>query len=258
MQSGCILLSLSLKRHCKQSCPVTAIRLSSSALHNNSGRQNEPDKAAAKLVPNGKSARHPGNGGISKGYTANAQQRISIMQSGKGIYPLHAGLSSCAPQNSPLPGEKGISALLRSTSPNISQHPLVSEKSSEPASYKSAPLSQEPGSSRQKRSIHIFPQKPKNLERRCYRCLSYSYFIAICRDPVICWFCRANGNIKKNCPLHPKNQVQALCSKATPMEPIVLDHPTSLDIHYPPARDLNSLVSMISIEPATPTIVPWQ
>lgn len=86
-----------------------------------------------------------------------------------------------------------------------------------------------------------------------------SHFIARCRDPVICWSCRASGQVKKRCPLalQPVNQAQAPLSKATSLEPIVPGCPSSLDVLCPLARDLNSLISTIFVEPAAPTLVPW-
>lgn len=257
LQSGCILLSLRLKRHNKLGGTVSDNQRLSSARPNNSTGQAVPDQTAKRIVPIGKFTRqpvlilsNPGECGISERYSANTQQKKSLMQSGKGALPhcpLQAPLASCAAQSLLLPREFRASGLLRSSSPNLAQHPFASKNLSSPTSFKSALLSQTSCSlaTAPKILIPIFHQKPKNLDRRCFRCLSYSYFIARCRDPVVCWFCRASGHVKKNCKLalQPVNQFRTHHAKATSLEPIVLGPSTSLDVHCPPARDLNSLVS---------------
>lgn len=129
----------------------------------------------------------------------------------------------------------------------------------ESASYKSALLSAATCSPKPKLTHHGFPKKPKDLQNRCFHYLSYTHFIASCRDPVICWFCRTSGHLKRNCPFASQFVKQTKVQK-TPVptiEPAILDHPTSLDVHYPPSHDLNSLVMVVSVEPAAPSIVPW-
>lgn len=261
LQSGCILLSLSLKQHNKTRDSVLGNHLSISAPPNNGRGQNVPDSSATKFVPFGKSARHNDlilsssvRYGISTGFATNAQQRRSYLQSDKAASPLcpqQVSEDSGDTQNFSWPRQCCDSGFLSPAAPNLS-HLLANDKTSDLPSYKSVLLSRRSCSPTPKISIPIFQHKPKNLDKRCYRCLSYSHFIAQCRDPLICWLCRGNGHVKKNCPF----ALLPVKPTASIMEPIVLGRPTSMDVHCPPSRDLNSLVSAVSVEPASPAVIP--
>uniref|UniRef100_A0A0E0BD57 Uncharacterized protein n=1 Tax=Oryza glumipatula TaxID=40148 RepID=A0A0E0BD57_9ORYZ len=41
------------------------------------------------------------------------------------------------------------------------------------------------------------------------------------------------------------------------MEPLVHGHPVAIDVHCPPARDQNSLVTAITVDPPVPRLIPW-
>lgn len=126
----------------------------------------------------------------------------------------------------------------------------------EPPSYKAAFLSKTVLPPQPKFSLRVFPSRPKDLQRRCFRCLSYSHLIASCRDSVICWFCRTSGHYRRNCPLVSQFKLQTKSQKmptpASTMELAILGCPTSLDVHCPPATDLISLCRGNNQPPASP------
>jgi hypothetical protein len=93
----------------------------------------------------------------------------------------------------------------------------------------------------------IFRNEPRNLHRRCLRCLSYFHRAVDCRDPIVCWFCRASGHRHPRCPL-----LARLCAVTRhQMEPVVHGRPTCIDVHCPPVRDPHALACLITVEPDT-------
>lgn len=153
LHSGCIRLSLCLKQHNKLGSTVFNNHHVISASKNNSRGQTTSDNSATKIVPFGKSARpndlillSPGENGIFGGFTTNAQQGKSLMQSEKGVSfqcPMDASLASCAVQILPPPCEHCASSFLWPATPNLSQQPVSPQfplRAVKLASYKSALL----------------------------------------------------------------------------------------------------------------------